>query len=211
MQRPTIRIRSAVLAVVLSFALAAAPVPARAHCDTMDGPVVQEARLALQKGDVTPVLKWVRPEDEQAIRAAFARTLAARALGPAARELSDTWFFETLVRIHRAGEKAPFTGLLPSGTPIEPAIALADKALETGDATALIRAVTGSVADGIRERLAKAAEAKKHADESVAKGRDFVAAYVELTHYAERLDADAKSAAAPHAHSEREAAPAHQH
>ena len=28
-----------------------------AHCDTMDGPVVATARVALEKGDVTPVLR----------------------------------------------------------------------------------------------------------------------------------------------------------
>jgi hypothetical protein len=31
-----------------------------AHCDTMDGPVVVAAKAALQEGDVTPVLKWVK-------------------------------------------------------------------------------------------------------------------------------------------------------
>jgi hypothetical protein len=182
-----------------------------AHCDTMDGPVVAAARTAFEKGDVTPVLKWVRPEDEKQIRAAFARTVAVRAGGPDARELADTWFFETLVRVHRAGEGAPYAGLAPAGTPIEHSIVLADKALATGDPAELVRAVSGVVADGIRDRFAKAAEARKHAEESVARGRKFVAAYVELTHYVERLHADAASAAAPHAHGEQEAAPAHKH
>lgn len=182
-----------------------------AHCDTMDGPVVAAARTALEKGDVSPVLKWVRPEDEKDIRAAFARTMTVRSGGREARELADTWFFETLVRVHRAGEGAPYTGLAPAGTPIERPIVLADKALASGDSSELVRAVSGSVAEGIRERFARAAEAKKHAEESVAKGRAFVAAYVELTHYVERLHADAESAAAPHAHAEAEAAPAHKH
>ena len=194
--------------------LVAALLPAArvlAHCDTMDGPVVQAAKLALEKGDVTSVLKWVRPEEEGKIREAFARTLAVRGRGTEAKALADTWFFETLVRIHRAGEGAPYEGLEPEGTPIEPSIALADKALATGDPAELVRRISGRVADGIRERFDRAAEAKKHAEESVAKGREFVAAYVELTHYAERLDADAASAAAPHAHGETKAAPAHEH
>src|SRR5262245_18395464 len=54
----------------------AAPSPARAHCDTMDGPVVVEARAALASGDVEPVLKWVPPEGEAVVREAFQRTLA---------------------------------------------------------------------------------------------------------------------------------------
>ncbi len=182
-----------------------------AHCDTMDGPVVATARVALEKGDVTPVLKWVRPEDERQIRSAFARTIGVRAAGREARELADTWFFETLVRVHRAGERAPYTGLEPAGTPIEPSIILADKALATGDSAELVRAISGSIADGIRDRFAKAAVAKKHAEESVTKGREFVAAYVEFTHYVERLGTDATSAASARAHGEPQASPAHKH
>lgn len=83
----------------------------------------------MEKGDITPLLKWVRPEDEQKIKAAFDKTLAVRVKGPEAKELADVYFFETLVRIHRAGEGAPYTGLKP-GAAIDPAVALADKSLE---------------------------------------------------------------------------------
>jgi Family of unknown function (DUF6448) len=201
-------------AVTILLFLAAAlgfPQSATAHCDTVDGPVVAAARVALEKGDVTPVLMWVHLEDEEEIRAAFALTIAARSAGPQARQLADTWFFETLVRIHRAGEGAPYTGLAPAGTPIEPSITLSDKALATSDSTDLVRFISTAVTDGIRERFARASEARRHADESVAKGREFVAAYVELTHYVERLHEDATSAAAPHGHGETGAAPAHEH
>ena len=54
------------------FSLAALvmwPAGARAHCDTMDGPVVKDAKAALEKGDVTPVLKWVAKDAEPEIRA----------------------------------------------------------------------------------------------------------------------------------------------
>jgi hypothetical protein len=200
-------IRSTLL-LALVFLLAAR---LSAHCDTMDGPVVATAIVALEKGDVTPVLKWVRPDEERQIRVAFARAIAVRAAGPLARELADIWFFETLVRVHRSGEGAPYTGLEPAGMPIEPSIILADKALATGDPADLVRTVSGSVADGIRDRFAKAAEAKKHAEESVAKGREFVAAYVEFTHYVERLSTATTSAASARAHDEPEASPAHKH
>jgi hypothetical protein len=91
-----------------------------AHCDTMDGPVVLAAKTALDHKDVTPVLKWIKKNDEAEIKAAFAKTLAVRTKGPEARELADQFFFETFVRIHRAGEGAPFTGLKPAGTPLAP-------------------------------------------------------------------------------------------
>jgi hypothetical protein len=196
--------------IALAASLALSGV-ASAHCDTMDGPVVAAARAALQKGDIAPVLKWVKPEHEKEIRAAFARTLSVRAGGPEAKELADMYFFETLVRVHRAGEGAPYTGLQPAGTPIEPAINLADRALASGNADSLVKGLTGQAEEGIRERFTRAAEAKKHAEESVAAGRRFVEAYVELTHYVERLEQDAVTSATAHAGSAGEAAGGHKH
>jgi len=164
-----------------------------AHCDTMDGPVITEAKQALEKGDITPVLKWVKKEAEPEIKAAFQKAVAVRSKGPEAKELADMYFFETLVRVHRAGEGAPYDGIKPAGTTIEPGIEAADKALETGSVEDLVKDVTNKVADGIRERFTHAVEAKKHKDESVEAGREFVEAYVTFMHYVERLHEDATS------------------
>ncbi len=172
---------------------------AHSHCDTLDGPVVTEAREALEKGDVTPVLKWVMDTDETEVRSTFQQALAVRALGPEAKELADTHFFETLVRLHRAGEGAPYTGLKPAGTDLGPAVAGADRALETGSADAIVKEVTNVVAEGIRHRFATALEKKKHAGESVEAGRAYVADYVEFVHYVERLHETATAPAAHHA------------
>lgn len=187
-----------------------APGGAAAHCDTLDGPVVSTARAALEKGDVTPVLKWVRKEDEPAIREQFKKTLAVRSKGPEAGELADRYFFETLVRIHRAGEGAPYTGLQPAGS-VEPPIAAADKALESGSANSLVKMIADAAAKGIHERFARVAEARKHADESVEAGRKFVEAYVDYTHYVERLYNDAAARPAPAAGPAKEGAAHHHH
>ncbi len=102
------RVFGATFLLAVPFLVAGlASVPARAHCDTLDGPVVVAARAALEAGDVTPVLRWVAPEREPEIRAAFAKSMVVRARGPEARELADRFFFETLVRVHRSGEGAP--------------------------------------------------------------------------------------------------------
>src|SRR5512147_2580967 len=77
---------------------------ASAHCDGMDGPVVKAAQKALAAGNVNLALIWVQPGDEGEVRKVFQRTLAVRRLNPEARELADTYFFETLVRLHRSGE-----------------------------------------------------------------------------------------------------------
>jgi hypothetical protein len=173
------------------------PRMAAAHCDTLDGPVVIAAKTALQKGEVTPVLKWVKKEDEEEIREAFDKTVTVRTKGPAAKELADMYFFETLVRIHRAGEGAPYTGLKPAGT-VDPAVAAADKALETGTVEGLADALTKHIAAGIRERFREAMERKKHSDESVEAGRQFIEAYVDFVHYVERLHIDAAGEAGHH-------------
>jgi hypothetical protein len=157
-----------------------------AHCDTLDGPVVKTARIALEKKDITPLLKWVRPSDEKEIQDAFELTLSVRAQGGKDRDLADMYFFENLVRIHRAGEGAPYTGLKP-GIAIDPAVALADKGLESGSVDKLVDVLTTAMANGIRERFHQASEKQKHADESVAAGREFVESYVTFTHYVEGL------------------------
>ena len=163
------------------------PTLASAHCDTMDGPVVTAAKLALKGGDITPVLKWVRPADEASVRTAFENSMKVRALSPEAREMADNYFFETLVRLHRAGEGEPYTGLKLAGTEVEPGIALADKAIESGSANELVEQVTAEVANGIRQRFARVQQAGKHAQESVDAGREYVAAYVEYIHYVENM------------------------
>lgn len=161
-------------------------VRAEAHCDTLDGPVVATAKIALEAGDVTPLLKWVPLDDEQTIRTAFQKTIEVRKLGGQARDLADMYFLETLVRIHRAGEGEPYTGLKPF-TVVDPAVALADKALDTGSVDKLVDTLGQAMARGIHERFQHALESQKHADENVGAGRKFVEDYVVFTHYVEGL------------------------
>jgi hypothetical protein len=157
-----------------------------AHCDTLDGPVVIEARAALEKKDVTPLLKWVSKEHEEEIKSSFKKTLAVRSKGSEAKELADMYFFETLVRIHRAGEGAPYTGLKPAGH-IEPPVAAADKAIETGNIERLTTNINLAAEKAIMERFEHLMETKKHKNESVEAGRKYVEAYVIFVHFIEGL------------------------
>ena len=180
------------------------------HCDGMDGPVVMLAKKALETGNVKLVLPWVRAQDEGEIRKAFEHAASVRKLGAQARELADTHFFETLVRIHRAGEGAPFTGLKPAGRDLGPAIPAADRALEDGSVDAVVRLVTDAVAQGIHERF-HAVWNNRHFDPSdVEAGRKYVEAYVPYVHFVERLFDVAKESAHAHAHASEQAV-AHVH
>jgi hypothetical protein len=176
--------------------LLATPHDAAAHCDTLDGPVIQDARKAIEAKDVTPILKWVQPKDEKAVRAAFKKVLGDKAKSTEAAKYK---FFETLVKIHRAGEGAPFTGLKPAGA-VEQAVAEADKSFVSGSSDALVKLITDDVTAGINRRYEQAAAAYKHKDESVAQGREFVEAYIAYTHYVERLHQDATGTAAHDEH-----------
>lgn len=171
---------------------------AQAHCDSLDGPVVNDARAALGKGDPAGVLKWVRSEAEDEIRAAFARTLEVRSLGDSARQLADRHFFETLVRVHRAGEGEAFTGLKPAGH-VEPGIAAADAALESGSGARLMRDLAEAVETGVRKRFDLALARRKHANDSVEAGREYVEAYVDYVHFVENVHRLAEQGA-PHTH-----------
>jgi hypothetical protein len=157
--------------------------PLGAHCDALDGPVVVAAKQALAKGDVNPVLAWVKAEDEAQIQAAFARTLKVGALGPEAKELAEAYFFETLVRIHRAGEGAPYTGLKPAGMDFGPAIPAADKALASGDMKPVFDLMHGVLKPGLEARFKQARAARAQTPTDVAAGRQAVAAYVDFLHY----------------------------
>jgi len=160
---------------------------AGAHCDTMDGPVVKAAKIALEEGEVTSVLRWVKNKYEDEVRSVFKKTLEVRTKGKDARELADMYFFETLVRLHRAGEGEPFTGLKPAGTPIEPIVLAADKALETGSSKELTELLVSATEKEMNIRFKHAVEAKKDIEKNVDAGREFVKTYVEFVHYAEQL------------------------
>jgi len=190
-------IRRMVLAILASGFFALLPTSVRAHCDTLDGPVIADARLALASEKVTPVLKWIKAEYEQEVGDAFQKTLIVRKMGDTAQELADRFFFETVVRVHRAGEGAPYTGLKPAGT-VDPAVSLADQALKTHSPEKLVIALTQAVASGIRRCHTEASERLKHSANSVEAGRRFVKAYVQYVHFVEALHLLLKGASHSH-------------
>lgn len=180
-----------------------------AHCDGLDGPVVTAAKKALVTSDVGLVLPWVQKGDEPLIRSAFDSSLAVRKLGPTAQHLADMYFFETLVRVHRAGEGVAYTGLKPAGRDLGPAIPAVDKALESGDIDSVLTLLSNSVAEGIHERF-KEAMAKKNYDKAdVAAGREYIEAYVQFIHYVEGIYQATQGAVGGHAGEAEEASSAH--
>ncbi len=199
----TVKISLGAAGLLLSLLLALPPL-VWGHCDTLEGPVVVDAKAALAKGDITPVLKWIPAKQEGEVRDAFVKTLVVRGKGKEAQELADLYFYETLVRVHRASEGAPYTGLKEGGAEEETIVA-ADQALATGKVDGLVKLVVETVEKGIRHRFEETVERKKHAEHDVEHGRAYVASYVEFIHYGERIY---QAAAHPPSHHAEGAAPA---
>jgi len=189
-----------VLAILCTLALLG-PSNLHAHCDGMDGPVIKAAKQALETGDVNPVLIWVSKKDDTEIRNAFQKTLAVRKLNPEAKELADMYFFETLVRIHRAGEGEPYTGIKPAGRDLGPAVPAADKAIVDGKLEPLYKILTDKIHEGLHEKFKEVMKKKDFKKDDVTAGREFVEAYVPFVHYVEALyDTAAKGGG--HGHSQ---------
>jgi hypothetical protein len=189
----TVRIATLIIAVALF------PTIAFAHCDTLSGPVVADAKQALATNNVTPVLKWLKDDNEPEVRQLFERTVKVRQLSPEAQQLADRFFFETVVRLHRAGEGAPFTGLRSENP--EPVIQLTDEALSGGSPENLLKALNSHLKSELTKKFDSAKAAKSQSGTSVQAGRKYVAAYVELTHYVERIHGAVVSSEA-HAHAQ---------
>lgn len=181
-----------------------------AHCDGLDGPVVTAAKKALETSNINLVLIWVQKKDETEIKKAFQRTLAVRKLNPEAKELADMYFFETLVRVHRAGEGAPYTGLKPAGRDLGPAIPAADKAIVDGKLEPLYKLLTDKIHDGLNEKFKDVMAKKNFKKDDVEGGRKYIETYVIFIHYVEELYEAAKKAVHGH-YPEPEAGEGHKH
>jgi hypothetical protein len=153
----------------------------------MDGPVVLAAKRALEAHDATLALPYVKAEGEGEVLDAFERTIAARDGNDAANALADRYFFETVVRVHRAGEGAPYTGLKPAGLGFGPVVPIAERAIESGSPDELVRLLTEKVRDEVFGRLSRAMELKAHADEGVPAARAYVEAMLGLQVWSHQL------------------------
>lgn len=157
------------------------------HCDSLDGPVVAAAREALERNDVTVVLPYVHAPGEDEVRSAFARTQSVRTVGGPAQELAERWFFETVVRVHRAGEGAAFTGLKPAGLDVGPVIPVAERAADDLRPDALAELLAEEVRRQIRDRIDRLRSLDDARSGDVPSERRYVEARLGLQVYSHRL------------------------
>jgi hypothetical protein len=157
------------------------------HCDTRDGPVVTAAKRALEAGNVNHILIWVPEEAEGEVRKAFNRALRVRKTGKEALDLADDWFFEIVIRLHRAGEGAPYTGLKPAGLDEGPVVPRAEKAIAKGNPEEVISFMLHVVEEDLQQRFKTVMERARYDVNNVAAGRAYVRAYIGFVVYAHHL------------------------
>lgn len=161
------------------------PITASAHCDTMDGPTVVDGKKAMAENNINYALKWVQPDYEEEITHVFNLSMKVKDLDPNAKEIAEQYFFSELVRMHRAGEGAPFTGLKPSGTPIDDKVLAADESIAVGNLSPLENLIEEGQKPELEERFENVMAKKDFDVNDVEAGREYIEAYVKFFKFAE--------------------------
>lgn len=173
--------------------------PTYAHCDSYDGPVIQDAMKALDQENVSYVLKWINPEHESQIADLFDKTVGLKGQDPKIYGIVEKHFLETLVRLHRETEGAPYTGLKPAGS-TTPIVRMADHSIETGELSSLMRNLKAHIETVLTEKFEKVNALSQVKDQSTAEGRAYVAAYVDYTHTLEAFETILAHGGGAHSH-----------
>lgn len=172
------------------------PAMAEAHCDRVNGPVASDAREALATGQIDSVAIWVGPEEMVELEEAFQESLAAYKMGGDAKTVAERYFMSTAIRLHRMAEGFPFTGLKPA-KPLPEDIALAEKALETGELKPVTDFLAKEMAEQTERLFRQTLMEREGKDESIEAGREWADAYVKYVIFVHDLHKRISSGA-PH-------------
>lgn len=171
----------------LGFSLIA-PITAEAHCDTPSGPTYDALQTAIEKNDFNHISYWVLPESEAELKETFDKSMSVmdKSDDEETDQLAHDYLFENFVRLHRAGEGAPYTGI--SDEPTEEGIELADQSIAEESLQPLEDAgyITEDNKAHVEEVFSSLLERKEFDVEDTEAGRSFVEAYVEFTHLFEQ-------------------------
>ena len=160
---------------------------ARAHCDAMNGPVVQAAQEALESGDFSTIAIWVGEQQTDELRQKFEQTRAVYQLGEKPQELAKDYFYEVAVRLHRQAEGMCYEGLRPA-RPLPKDLAVAEEALDKGSPEAVVALLSQRVQQKVNRLLNEVVAAEKKKNQSIEAGREWVDAYVRYVTFVHGLD-----------------------
>ena len=181
-------VRGLILGFVAAGMFLLAPVTADAHCDTMDGPAVKDAIKAMDSGNVNYALKWVQPKYEAEVSRAFRMSMKAKDINADTKNLAEQYFFEILLRDHRAGEGVAFDGVKPHGWPVDERVKAADQSIALGNLEPLKGLVEPDKWPELQRRFQKVMSLKDFDVNRVEEGREYIEAYVQFFKFAEGED-----------------------
>jgi len=181
-------LRHAALPVLLTAFILILSQSVSAHCDSYDGPLIKDALKSLESNNIKPVLKWVEEKYEPEITSLFNKTVSLRGGDKEVYAIVEKYFLETLVRLHREGEGAPYTGLKPAGS-ASPIIVMADQAIASKEVNTLTTKLDAHLNKVLGDKYNQVMEKSLKKDNSTAEGREYVRAYVEYTHFLEAIHA----------------------
>ena len=163
----------------------------QAHCDSVDGPVVTAAQKALETGNVNYVLPYVSEDGEAEVISAFNKAISFQNEDEEIRDAINYWYYETVVRVHRQGEGAAYTGLKPAGIDYGPALPAAEEALVSGSTEAVNELILATVEEEIDKRFAEVMELQDAPVDDVVAQRERVEAELLFEKYIYQLYIDA--------------------
>lgn len=181
-------VRGLILGLVAAGMFLLAPVTADAHCDTMDGPAVKDAIKAMDSGNVNYALKWVQPKYEAEVSRAFRMSMKVKDINADTKNLAEQYFFEILLRDHRAGEGVAFDGVKPHGWPVDERVKAADQSIALGNLEPLKGLVEPDKWPELQRRFQKVMSLKDFDVNRVEEGREYIEAYVQFFKFAEGED-----------------------
>ena len=181
-------VRGLILGLVAAGMFLLAPVTADAHCDTMDGPAVKDAIKVMDSGNVNYALKWVQPKYEAEVSRAFRMSMKVKDINADTKNLAEQYFFEILLRDHRAGEGVAFDGVKPHGWPVDERVKAADQSIALGNLEPLKGLVEPDKWPELQRRFQKVMSLKDFDVNRVEEGREYIEAYVQFFKFAEGED-----------------------
>ena len=156
------------------------------HCDTESGPVIKAAKQAIKTGNVNYILIWVQKDDSEKIIEVFNKTILNIKKDPTNQENYEKELFTTLLKVHREGEGAEFSGIKDDNTVLKP-IKMADSAIDDGSIKEVSKMVTNHIERVITEKFTELEHARQFDVNDVEAGREYVRKYVEFMHLIEGL------------------------
>ncbi len=157
------------------------------HCDTMDGPVVTAAELALEMENINYLLPYVRKDQEGELKDAFDKIVVVRELSGEAAEVADYWFFETAVRLHVIGRGKSYTGIKRSGLNRRSVINKAEESIETGDKSELEEFLMDFIGEAFESRFENVMSNNDYDINDVEAARDYVNSVLEFLNFSHKL------------------------